>query len=771
MSRAERDYRHRSCRPALTPLLLCGAALWAGCAAAYGTFPSLEPGLGRPLALAAALTGAAGAAFVLMRRRPAFLLAAAMLPLGAALGWGAAASLQDQAAIAAEAPGGPIALELLEDSSDSGFGENALALARWEDGATLAVSARLPPGTPFFYGQRIVCRGTFEPLDPENGGFAWTKGAGGTLHADTWKEAPSPLEALVALRKGAIGALGARGDEAAAVLQAVICGYRRDVRGSDTYRAYQTCGLAHLIAVSGAHLVIVTGLFGALLKALGCPRRLAVAILAAVMGGYLLFSAVPLSALRATVMSSVGIFSLFGRRRPSSLNGLGAAMALTVLANPAASVSASFTLSALSTAGIVLFAPLMQEWFSAGILGRVPLVADGLSLTLASSLLVQLYGCSLFSLLPLASPVANIASAPFFAPLCGLGLLGAGADILSLPGAGLLLAAAHGIAAGLNGLVGVLAGLPFAAVPFTCSSLFALGASGAAAALLWAAWPSGRRAAPVAALGLLLAAACWLLPFPGDRIVMLDVGQGDAFLIQSRGRSLLIDTGNKDTRLLQGLAAHGIASLDAVLVTHGDDDHCGSLDALESAVQVDTALLAADTWRCGDDNARGLLQEAGRCARTLQPLAKGDRLRWGAFTATVLHPDRFQDQGGNGDSLCLWLEYDGDGDGAADATALFTGDAEKDQLESMIAEYGLHDVDILKVGHHGSKNALGPEAMEALSPRIALIGVGSNNRYGHPHPGILALLEEAGTRVLRTDEDGEVACSLTPGGIEVRTMA
>lgn len=771
MSFPQRDYRHRSCRPALTPLLLCSAALWAGCAAAYGAFPPLEPSSARILAMAAAVAGAAGEAFVLFRRRAASLSAAAMLFLGAALGWSAAASLQEQALHVAGVPAGPITLTMLEDSSDTGFGEGALARAQWDDGTALAVTARLSQGTPFFYGQRLSCYGSFEALDPESDAFAWAKGAGGALQVKTWEEAPSPLDPLISLRKRAIEALGARGGEAAAVLQAVVCGYRRDVKGSDAYRAYQTCGLAHLIAVSGAHLVVVTGLFGTLLKSLGCPRRIAVALLAAAMGGYLLFSAAPLSALRATVMSSVGLFSLFGRRRPSSLNGLGAAMAFTVLASPAASVSVSFALSALSTAGIVLFAPLMQEWFSTGILGRIPLIADGLSLTLASSLLAQLYGCSVFSLLPVVSPLANIASAPFFAPLCGLGLLGAGAAILSLPGADLLLGAAHGIAGALCGLADTLAGLPFAAVPFTCSGLFALGASGAAAALLWTIWPSGRQMVPIAVLDLLLIGACCFIPFPGDRIVMLDVGQGDAVLIQSRGRSVLIDTGNRDTQLLRGLASQGVVSLDAVLVTHGDDDHCGSLDALESAVRVDTALLAADTWHCGADNARDLLQDAERCARMLQPLAKGDRLHWGAFTATVLHPEKFQDEGGNGDSLCIWLEYDGNGDGISDATALFTGDAEKDELRTMTTEFGLHDVDILKVGHHGSKNAFDLETVKTLNPRIALIGVGENNRYGHPHPRTLELLEAIGTQVLRTDTDGEVACTLTPSGIEVHPMA
>ena len=765
------DYRHRSRRPALTPLLLCGAALWAGCAAAYGRFPPFEPDMCRLLALAAAGCGALLAGASLLRRWAAPVLACAFLLLGGALGWAAAASLQS-AAEAAAAPAVAGTLTLLADSSDTGFGEGALARMDLPDGTGLTVSARFPAGSALFYGQRFSCRGVLRALDAETGAYPWSQGAGGVFDVSDFDAiaGSGPLAALVRFRMRAVEALAGDGADGA-VLQAVACGYRREVRGSEAYRDYQTCGIAHLIAVSGAHLVIVTGLFGAVLQRIGCPRRAAVVMLTAIMAAYLVLSAMPLSALRAAVMSSAGILALFGRRRPSSPNALGLAMGSTVLFDPAASVSVSFALSALATAGIVLFAPLMREWFAAGPLQNLPAVSDALALTASSGLLSQPYACSVFSLLPLASPLANIAAAPLFAPLCGLGLIGGAAGALSLPFAGPLLTAARAAAGLMNTLAGALASLPFAAVPFTCSTAAALGASLGAAALLWASWPRARQLAPVAAAAILAAGALWIAPASGDRIVMLDVGQGDAFLVQSGGRSLLIDTGNRDTQLLRGLAGRHLATLDAVLVTHGDDDHCGSLDVLGSSVQVGSVLLAAGTWSCGDDTARDLLQAAGECCRTVQPLAKGDRLRLGAFEAEVLHPDAFEDGGGNGDSLCLLLAYDGDGDGAADVTALFTGDAESGQLAQMIAEYKLRDVDILKVGHHGSKNALDQAAIEALSPRIALIGVGERNRYGHPHQSTLDLLEEAGSRVLRTDRDGEVECTLSPRGIEVRTMA
>ena len=101
---------------------------------------------------------------------------------------------------------------------------------------------------------------------------------------------------------------------------------------------------------------------------------------------------------------------------------------------------------------------------------------------------------------------------------------------------------------------------------------------------------------------------------------------------------------------------------------------------------------------------------------------------------------------------------------------LFTGDAEAQQLDEIISEHGLADLDILKVGHHGSKNALTEEQVQRLSPAIALISVGERNRYGHPASEIVSILEDSGTRIMRTDSDGDVSCKFDDEGIAVETL-
>lgn len=255
----------------------------------------------------------------------------------------------------------------------------------------------------------------------------------------------------------------------------------------------------------------------------------------------------------------------------------------------------------------------------------------------------------------------------------------------------------------------------------------------------------------------------------GSQLVMLDVGQGDAFLIRSEGAAVLVDTGTNDSLLRQAIARQGVLQLDAVVITHSDDDHCGSLAALGSIVRIDRIIVADGALTCPCDSCASLRGDAVALVgeQGMQGAAKGDALNVGAFSLEVVWPDGYEEEGGNADSLCLLLRY---ATPSGNLRALLTGDAEAEQLEEIARETDIEDLDVYKVGHHGSKNALSTEQAAELSPRISLVSVGESNRYGHPNAAVIAALEDAGSQVYRTDEQGDVSCSFTPEGIRVSTL-
>ena len=721
------------------------------------------------IAVACAFSFAALAVAVvaLSGRMIALLVAAACL--GFALG-GAHACLVHSRAHALETACGPMQIELLEDSVDSGYGERALVRLSTAAIEGVVATAEWDADTAALAGERFDVVGTFEPADFASDEYAWRRGSSGRLKARELekKDAPFVVEALVRVRASAIAAVGAH-DDAHRLLQALVCGYRRDIRGTEAYSRFQTCGLAHLVAVSGAHLVIVTGIVASLLKVLRLPRRLMVVFLGSAMGLYLVFAGMPVSALRAAIMSALGLFAYFGKRRASSLNAVGVGVFAIVGAEPAASLSASFTLSALSTVGIVLFSPLVTSWLGQTPLSGAPGLAEPLSLTLSAALLSQLYAGSLFNQLPLVSPAANVVCAPLLPLACGLGLVGALVGTLVPALAAAAIAPAACAASALGYLATFMAKLPYASVPFAIDTWQALALSSVCSLLVWSLWP--RRVRAVAAFACSLAVAV-VVAFavtgdPSDKIVMLDVGQGDAFLVQSQGKSLLIDTGNQDTRLLGQIARCRTVHLDAVLITHADDDHCGSLDALRGSVAVDRVIVAQDMLSCEGDAARSLVNEARLTGKEVIGMGQGDTFTMGAFNVRAVWPGDFKDEGGNADSLCVLLAYDGDADGEDDALSFMTGDAEKDEISSMIDAGLVGHVDVLKVGHHGSRNGMTADELEVLSPEIALISCGLNNRYGHPAQETLDMLDEVGATVFRTDLVGSVKCVFNGDGVSV----
>jgi competence protein ComEC len=252
-------------------------------------------------------------------------------------------------------------------------------------------------------------------------------------------------------------------------------------------------------------------------------------------------------------------------------------------------------------------------------------------------------------------------------------------------------------------------------------------------------------------------------------MVVLDVAQGDSILVISpKGSTLLIDGGGT-FQGFQGREEHlgpdpgedvvspylwsrGIQKLDAVALTHAHQDHIGGLTAILQNFRVGQLWLGRET--AAPAFAR-LKDEAALLHVPIEHELRGQHFLWDAvqldFLWPEIPPEEVAPLAKNNDSLVVRLRY-------LDRTILLPGDAEKQAEVVMLAENDttvLH-ADVLKVGHHGSKNSTMPDFLAAVAPRISIISAGEENPYGHPSPELLQRLEESGTRLLRTDRDGAV---------------
>lgn len=768
-------------RPAIPPVLAFALGVWAGCVAALLFARSLSVVV--CAALCAGQLIACVCCLCLLWRRRRHLLALVLvvgLLCGGVLGFAQGARLH-QAQKAALGSQGLLHITALSDGVKGEFGVSCTARVQAEgSGRSFTAKVALPGEfDPPMYGQRFTGYGTVAELSEDRAPWGWQRGIVANVKLRTCErvELRGPGAALLSFRERAVRALTEplRGDMGLAA--AIACGWRADLPES-VYRQFQVSGLAHVVAVSGAHLSIVAALMASMLGALRVPKPISVTSQIALLAAYLALTAMPASAIRATLMTLAGMTSWTARRRASSLSALGCCVAVMIALDAQAALSSSFALSVLATLGIVVFGGLVNSWLKA-CFGWLPaFVREALALTFASSVLATPFSAALFSQLPLAAPVANIAIAPLFGPVCAAGIIGAVVCAV-LPSPGLAVFLACGCASLLLKVVQACASIPYASIPIIAPALVSLLCGLVVAIGLWLWWPKpdSRSACRLLSVtGIVCVVVFALLKAPigygGCEIVALDVGQGDAILIRSGGRSVLVDTGNQDALLRQALARHHIARLDALIITHPDDDHMGSLASLDGVVQVDRVLLARDGLACSCASCTKLRGDAETLVgkERIAGLSQGDKLRLGAFEFTCVWPVAFQDEGGNGDSLCFTVDTDIDGDGNREWRSLLVGDAEHEEVSQMLSDGLIDGVDVYKVGHHGSKNALTQEQAAALSPQVSLCSVGARNRYGHPAASTVESLERAGSEVVRTDEHGDVACRFAMDHISVKTL-
>lgn len=232
----------------------------------------------------------------------------------------------------------------------------------------------------------------------------------------------------------------------------------------------------------------------------------------------------------------------------------------------------------------------------------------------------------------------------------------------------------------------------------------------------------------------------------------LDVGQGDCAIIQCDGEYMVIDGGPKSAaELVYSYIRNTLQTtrIDYVVSTHPHVDHIGGLAAVLNAAQVDLLLTPVLEW---DSEAfRDMIKYADKQGTVISVPYQYDQMKLGGATVTILlcWPNAIQYGRTNDSSIILRIDY-------GEISFLFTGDAEEWDEEMLFQDQVDLKADVLKVAHHGSIYSTSAEFLREVSPEYAIISVGKNNKYGHPHQAVLDRLADIGTKTLRTDEWGRI---------------
>ncbi len=571
---------------------------------------------------------------------------------------------------------------------------------------------------------------------------------------------PPPVLALRAALSQHVDTLVPEGREAA-VIRAVTLGIRDGLAAADRDVLART-GTSHLVAISGLHVGLVAALGLVAVRMLwawlpGPCRRVAPLVAGAWAGlalaaGYAMFAGFAVPTRRALLMLTVVLVAVVLRRPLRPGRGLALALMVVLVADPLASLDASFWLSftavaviALAVGGRVDPAAVARPRWRRLVRGTLAFVVLQVLIMLGMASATGV----LFGQVPLASPLANLVFVPLFSlVVVPVGLVSTALAVPWPAAASMGFALCHAALASAWPLLEALAGQRWAvlSLPARPWPWWLVAAAASVLLLLPRGWPARLLAVP-----LLAAMLAWRPPAPppgGFELVVLEVGHGLALWVRTHRHVLVFDTGPAwadgfdagRSVLVPALRARGITRVDRLVISHEHNDHYGGAAALIDALPV-ARIDAGGTY------AREL-DAAGPCTA-------GERWAWDGVRFEYLHPPGTHWTGNDGSCV---LSIRGDG-----VSALLTGDIEARGEARLVAGGLLEPHDVVQVPHHGSATSSAPAFIAATAPAVAVAGTGWANRWGLPDPAVVARWHASGATFVHTAEAGAVEIALVPG--------
>lgn len=553
---------------------------------------------------------------------------------------------------------------------------------------------------------------------------------------------PPPWWSVDRLRDRGVTALQAcagsspRRQAGAALAAALVLG-RQEALDRATVSALRQSGLAHILSVSGLHVVLVSAILWGILTVAGVPPRARRWLLMPALAAFALVAGGSAPVLRATAATLAYLLTRQAGRPVLPLPAMWAVVAGLVLLEPAALLQPGFQLSAgVSLALIRWVGPLAE---AAEVLPR------WLGSALAVAVVGQLASWPLvgvtFASVPPWGAAANLLAAPLGLPLVGLALVAVVLAPVGLAGP-LLWLVGLGDAAllGVSTLGSGTAWL-FAPVP---------GALAVVGVGLLLAGLTRIRGAWLAAATLAAGSLAWTLApawsaRPAGEARLLPVGEGLALLLRTPGTAVLVDAGRSATDALRGLAAVRARRLDALLLTHADADHTGGAATLLERVGVGELVLPEAIAERAE--VQPLVTLAGRRGVRVVRVAAGEDHAWGDMRCRVVWPPAHGTLEDNDLSLVAVFTLGG-------KRLLVTGDVEAAGEASVVAGGEDLRAEILQLPHHGSRTSSSSLLLAAVQPRVALAGTGLRPRFAYPDPTVRARVRALPALVL--SQTGEV---------------
>ena len=569
-------------------------------------------------------------------------------------------------------------------------------------------------------------------------------------------------------------------DAEASILEAMLFGEKRELSG-DIKELYQAAGISHVLVISGLHISLLALAVAGILRRLGFPMPVWVILSVGVLAGYGILIGQPTTAVRALLMFFVLQGARLLGRSYDLLSALAFSGILMLLDNPDLILDGGCRLSFCAVIGVGWYVSEKNKIFrSIGEKEKRKNRGKGGKGSSAGAILENIragWYLWLFTLPVMLDTFYQVSVVGILWNLVAIPLLPV---IIASGGLGVVLA-------GWNIFLGSLAGSPAYGMLQLYQEIGNISEK-----LPVGMWTPGQPSKPVIAgyylvIFLLVLVEKQLIKrekrwkirkiFPGmelcsmllllllmahpwqqrEKITFLDVGQGDASLLQSGGQTLLLDGGSTSQKnvgtyvILPYIKQQGISCLEAVVLTHTDQDHInGVTEVLEEGKKgwLTVKNLMYPYWMEGTEQGKQLKKLAEEAGASCRKIRAGDRLTIGKAEAVVLYPkEQEKIAEPNAGSLVLFWKWEG-------VRAMFTGDLPEEKERELLQN--LPACEILQVGHHGSATSTCREFLEQVQPSLAVISCAMKNRYGHPSPDTVERLKKTGCEIRYTMRSGAI---------------
>ena len=540
--------------------------------------------------------------------------------------------------------------------------------------------------------------------------------------------------------------------------------------------------LSHILAVSGTHISYVVICISVLFKKLKLNKNIRKVLTSLVLFMYLYLVDFSVSATRAVIMSTIVIMQMLFYRKQDTITTIAFSSIIILINNPYSILNIGFLLSYGGTIGIILFVNRISIESKEDFFQRFKsYLKDICIVTISAQTIIMPIIIYYFNTISFTFIISNIIASLIIGPIIMIGLVIIAISFFKIPIISLIIRFYNILIVILVRTADIISKIPMSKIylktPTTLEIIFYYSVVFLIALLIYIKKSNRKfikktiqidiynlknffinnRNKVLIFISIVSLISITSIKIPKElKINFIDVGQGDSCLITTpQNKKVIVDSGGSESYdvgknvLLPYLLDKRITKIDYIMISHFDTDHCKGFEYVLENIKVKNVIISKQCET--SENFKQIMKIIRKKRINLIIVQKETKIKIDNFTTVDILSPQSENIADNMNDNSIVAKFE-----AYNFSILFTGDASEKIEKELIKEKINLKSDILKVSHHGSKTGTSEEFLKSVKPKIALIGVGENNKFGHPTKDVIKRLTENKIKIYRTDTDGEI---------------